>query len=83
LKLGKDVPLSFDLPLYYLDCLIQHVRFQVIEILMTHHAILILGLEVEVALNGAKPRVALLVDLEVESKDLHGPLIQTTLVLRV
>ena len=59
------------------------MRFQVIEILMVPHGILVLGLEVEVTFDGAKPRVALLIDLEVKSKDLHGPLIQTTLVLRV
>jgi hypothetical protein len=47
---------------------------------MTPQVILVLGLEVEVALDGTKPWVAFLVDLEVESKDLHGPLIQTTLV---
>lgn len=80
LKLGKDVPLSLDLPFYDLDCLVKHVRFQIIEILMTPQVILVLGLEVEVALDGTKPWVAFLVDLEVESKDLHGPLIQTTLV---
>jgi hypothetical protein len=50
---------------------------------MVPHGILVLGLEVEVTFDGAKPRVALLIDLEVKSKDLHGPLIQTTLVLRV
>jgi hypothetical protein len=50
---------------------------------MTPHVILVLGLEVEVSLDGAKPRIALLVDLEVKSKDLHCALIQTTLVLGV
>lgn len=30
LKLDKEVPLSFDFPLYYLDGLIQHMGFDVI-----------------------------------------------------
>jgi hypothetical protein len=42
-----------DLPLYDLNGLVKHVRFQVIEILMAPHVIFVLGLEVEVPFDGA------------------------------
>jgi hypothetical protein len=47
------------------------VRFQVVEVLMIRHAIFVLGLEVEITFHRNQPGAKVIIQLEVEGKDLN------------